>query len=188
MLPVFGLFDALGICLCKGRLALEGGDGNGELGHWVEVVGAAVDQLLDKLGQVGARGPLGGQIAHLLLDGDFAGEKQPEKTFWERLLATGGLGEDLLTFGNLRRGWSEATSLFEGSDSHSLATEANALFRVEHRAFPDQRLDAAGAAIDLVQRDFANDLGTIVLPQLLDLFDIFGNLGGKRLLERLCEM
>jgi hypothetical protein len=67
----------------------------------VEVAGAAVDELLNKLGDVGAGSPLGGEVADLLLGGDLTGQEEPEETFWERLLAAGGLGEELLAFGDL---------------------------------------------------------------------------------------
>jgi hypothetical protein len=46
----------------------------------VQVGGAAVDELLDELGHIGSRGPLGGQITDLLLGGDLAGQEQPEET------------------------------------------------------------------------------------------------------------
>lgn len=52
VLPVFCLLDALGVSLSEGGFALESGDGDGELGHWVEVVGAAVDELLDEFGEL----------------------------------------------------------------------------------------------------------------------------------------
>ena len=67
----------------------------------MEVVGAAVDELGDERRELAAGGPLGGQVADLLLSGDLAGEEEPEETFWERLLAAGGLGEELLAFGDL---------------------------------------------------------------------------------------
>jgi hypothetical protein len=46
----------------------------------VEVGRAAVDQLLDELGDVGAGGPLGGEVANLLLGGDLTGQEKPEET------------------------------------------------------------------------------------------------------------
>jgi hypothetical protein len=67
----------------------------------VEVAGAAVDELLNELGDVGTGSPLGGEVADLLLGGDLAGQEEPEETFWKRLLATGGLGKELLAFGDL---------------------------------------------------------------------------------------
>jgi hypothetical protein len=103
VLPVLRLVHALGVGLGEVGLVLEGSDGNGELGHGVEVAGAAVDELLDELGDVGAGGPLGGQVADLLLRGNLAGQEEPEKTLGKGLLATGGLGEELLAFGDLRR-------------------------------------------------------------------------------------
>lgn len=60
---------------------LEGGDGKGELSHWVEVVGAAVNQLLDEAWDVGAGSPLSREVAYLLLAWDFASKKEPEETW-----------------------------------------------------------------------------------------------------------
>ena len=113
VLPVLGLVHALGVGLGELRLVLERGDGDGELGHGVEVAGAAVDELLDERGDVRAGSPLGGQLADLLLGGDLAGEEEPEKTLGEGLLAAGGLGEQLLALGD------------------GLAAEADALLGVE---------------------------------------------------------
>ncbi|KAH3955371.1 hypothetical protein HBH53_007730 [Parastagonospora nodorum] len=53
-------------------LVLESSDGDGELSHWVEIARAAVDELLNELGDVGAGGPLGGQVADLLLGRNLA--------------------------------------------------------------------------------------------------------------------
>jgi hypothetical protein len=82
----------------------------------VEVAGAAVDELLDELGDVGAGSPLGGQVADLLLRGDLASEEEPEKTLGKRLLAAGGLGEQLLALGD------------------GLAAETDTFLRVENGA------------------------------------------------------
>jgi hypothetical protein len=46
----------------------------------VEVVRAAIDELLDELGDIGAGSPVGGQVTDLLLGWDFAGQEQPEET------------------------------------------------------------------------------------------------------------
>ena len=116
VLPVLRLVDALGVGLGEVGLVLESSDGERELGHGVEVAGAAVDELLDELGDVGAGSPLGGQVADLLLGGDLAGEEEPEKTLRKRLLAAGGLGEQLLALGD------------------GLAAEADTLLRVENGA------------------------------------------------------
>tara|TARA_R110002003_G_scaffold141_33_gene13161 strand:- start:22828 stop:23037 length:210 start_codon:yes stop_codon:yes gene_type:complete len=69
----------------------------------VEVARAAVDELFDKLGDVGAGGPFCREVADLLLGGDLASQQKPEETFGERLLAAGGLGEELLALGDLPR-------------------------------------------------------------------------------------
>lgn len=81
--PVLLLVDTLGVGLSERRGLLERGDGDRELGHGVEVVGAVVDQLLNELGDGGASGPVGGQVADLLLGGDLAGEEEPEETLTE---------------------------------------------------------------------------------------------------------
>ena len=116
MLPVLRLVHALGVGLGELGLVLESSDGERELGHGVEVAGAAVDKLLDKLGDVGAGSPLGRQVADLLLRGDLAGQEEPEKTLGKRLLAAGGLGEQLLALGD------------------GLAAETDTLLRVEDGA------------------------------------------------------
>lgn len=65
-------------------------------------------------------------------------------TFGKRLLATGSLGEDLLA---LRDG---------------LSTESDTLLSVEDGTLPDEGLDATGTAIDLVEGDLVDDLGTVL--------------------------
>lgn len=142
--PVLLLVDTLGISAGEGRGVLQSSDGDRELSHGVEVGRAAVDQLLDELGNVGAGSPLGGQVADLLLGGNLAGEEQPEKTLGEGFVAAGGLGQKLLALGN------------------GLAAEANALLGVEDGALPHEALDTTGTAIDLVESNLVDDLGTML--------------------------
>lgn len=101
VLPVLGLLHALGVSLSEGRLVLKSGNGDRELSHGVEGVGAAVDELLNELGEVGAGSPLSGEVADLLLRGNLTGKEEPEETLGKRLLTTGGLGEKLLALGDL---------------------------------------------------------------------------------------
>ena len=101
MLPVLGLLHALGVGLGEGRLVLESSDGQRELSHGVEGVGAAVNELLNELGEVGAGSPLGGEVANLLLGGNLTSEEEPEETLGEGLGTTGSLGEELLALGDL---------------------------------------------------------------------------------------
>jgi hypothetical protein len=133
----------------------------------VEVVGAAVDELGDERGELAAGGPLGGQVADLLLRGDLAGEEEPEETLGEGLGAAGSLGEDLLALGD------------------GLATEADTLLGVEDGALPDEGLDATGTTVDLVEGDLADNLGTVLLLEGLDLLDLLGEAGSEGLLEGL---
>ena len=65
-------------------------------------------------------------------------------TFRQRLLAAGSLGEDLLAFRN------------------GLATETDTLLGVENGAFPDEGLDSTGTAVDLVEGDLVDDLGSVL--------------------------
>ena len=76
--PVVLLVDTLGVGLGKGRGVFEGGNGEGELSHGVQVGRAAVDELLDELGHIGSGGPFGREIANLLLSRDLAGQEKPE--------------------------------------------------------------------------------------------------------------
>jgi len=78
--PVLLLVDALRVGLGEGRGLLKGSDGDGELRHGVKVGRAAVDELLNELGEVGASGPLGRKVTDLLLGRDLAGQEKPEET------------------------------------------------------------------------------------------------------------
>jgi hypothetical protein len=101
VLPVLGLLDTSGVCLSESGLTLESGHSEGELSHGVEIAGAAVDKLVDIGGNVGAGSPFSREVADLLLRRNLAGEKEPEKTFGEGLVATRSLRELLLTFRDL---------------------------------------------------------------------------------------
>lgn len=78
--PVVLLVHALCVGLGERRGVLKSGDGEGELSHGVKVGGATVDEFLDKLRDLGAGGPFGGQVAHLLLGGNLTGQEKPEET------------------------------------------------------------------------------------------------------------
>ena len=130
--PVFLLVDALGVGFGELGGVLERSDGDGELSHRVHVVGAAVDELFDELGKVGASSPVSREVSDLLFAGDLAGEEQPEKTFWKGFLSTRSLGEDFLAFWN------------------GLPPESDTLLRVKDGSFPNKGLDASGTTVDLI--------------------------------------
>jgi hypothetical protein len=67
----------------------------------VEGAGAAVDELLDEGGDIGAGSPLSREGANLGLRGDLASQEEPEETLREGLLTTRSLGEELLEVGDL---------------------------------------------------------------------------------------
>lgn len=116
--PVVPLVDALGVGAGERGGLLQSRDGHGELGHGMEVGRAAVDQLLDELGDLSPRSPVGREIADLLLAGDLTGEEKPEEALGQRLLSAGRLGEKLLAFRN------------------GLAAESDTLLGVQNRALP----------------------------------------------------
>lgn len=151
--PVLLLVDAPGVGLGELGGLLESRDGQRELGHGVEIGRAAVDQLLNELGEVGAGSPLGRKVADLLLGRDLTGEEKPEETLRKGLLATGSLGEELLALGD------------------GLSTETDALLGVEDGTLPDEALDATGTAIYLVKSDLVDDLGSM-LPVLEEKVDL----------------
>jgi hypothetical protein len=76
----------------------------------VEVIGAAVDQLFDELGKLGASSPFCGEVADLLFGWNLTGEEEPEKTLREWLFAAWGFGKEFLAFWDLFR------SVFELSE------------------------------------------------------------------------
>jgi hypothetical protein len=135
----------------------------------VEIGRAAVDQLLDELGEVGAGSPLGREITDLLLRRDLTGEEKPEETLRKGLLATGSLGEELLALGD------------------GLSTETDALFGVEDGTLPDEALDATSAAIYLVKSDLVDNLGSMLLAKSLDLLNLLWQQLGEALLQGLQE-
>jgi hypothetical protein len=54
----------------------------------------------------------------------------------------------------------EVVVVFEGT--YGLAAEADTFLRVENGALPDERLDATGTAVDLVEGDLADDLVAVL--------------------------
>lgn len=151
VLPVLGLLHTLGVGLGEGRLVLESGDGEGELGHWVEVAWAAVDELLNEFWDIGAGGPLGREVADLLLRWNLTGKEEPEETYrhyqpqisvhesWGCLPSgrgsspPGAFGRSCWHSGIY--GWSVIVFAIETCMyTHGLATETDTLLRVEDGA------------------------------------------------------
>lgn len=84
MAPILALVHAFGVGFGKSRFMLESCDSEGELGHWVEVTGAAVDEFFDEGRDVGTCGPFCREVTDLLLAGDFAAQEEPEKTWYSQ--------------------------------------------------------------------------------------------------------
>lgn len=138
--PVVGLWRALGVCLGKLRLRLQGSDGDRELGHWVQVGWGAVNQLLNVLWQGGSGRQLLGQGLGLGGRWNLAGQQQPEQSFWQRLASTWSL-------------WQLLLDVWDGS-----ASETDTLDWVQHRTLPDKALDTTHTTVGLFQENFANHL------------------------------
>lgn len=166
-LPVLGLVDTLRVGLCKDGVVLEGVDGQGELGHGVESLGAAVDKFFNKFRDGRASSPLGRESLDLLLGGDFTGDEQPEERLGKRLLTTISSGKQLLAFGD------------------GQTTEADTFLRVQDGTFPDKTLDATHTTIGHVDGDFTENLVAIFLAESLDFGLLLGDQLGKTLLQGL---
>lgn len=164
-LPVVGLVHALGVLFRKRGLGVEGGDGDGELGHGVHVAGEGLDHGQDVLGEMRLLGEFAREGADLGGGGHLAGEQQPEHGLGEHLGAGGALGQFLL-------------AVLDGA-----AVEADALVGVEDGALPDHGLEAAHAANGTGDGDIANLLLAVFL-QLLEE----GALGGDDLLQHALEL
>lgn len=70
-------------------------------GNRVTRLTAAVNELLNILGELASCSPFGRQSTNLVLGGDLAGEQEPEKTLGQRLGATWSLWQLLLAFWDL---------------------------------------------------------------------------------------
>ena len=80
MAPVFALGHTLGVSLCECRFVFESGDSKGELCHWVQVIGATVDELFDEFGDFRTSSPFCREISDLLFARNFTGQEEPEET------------------------------------------------------------------------------------------------------------
>lgn len=74
MAPVFGLRHALGVSFCEGRFVLQSRYSKRELSHWVQVIRAAVKELLDEARNRRAGSQVGRKIADLLFTWNLAGQ------------------------------------------------------------------------------------------------------------------
>ena len=165
--PVLLLVDALLVSLGELRVVLESSDGQRELGHGVEGVGASVEEILNEGGESSAIGPLGRETLDLLVGGDLTGDQKPEEGLGEGLLATLGSGEDSLALGD------------------GLAAETDTLLRVEDGTLPDETLDATHTTVSHINGGLAQDLATELGLDLLDLLALLGDQLAKAILQGL---
>lgn len=112
-LPIVGLVETLLVGLGEFGSVVQRRDGNGELGHRVQVCGEVVEHLVHECGKLSLFGELSRELANLVCGGDLAGQEKPEHGLGEHLCSRLSLGELLL-------------AVLDGS-----SVEANALVRVE---------------------------------------------------------
>ena len=134
-LPVFGLVDALFVRFGKGGGVIEGGDGAGELGHWVQVGGKAIEHVFDEVWEGRFLGEFSREGADLGRRGDLAGQEQPEHGFGQHFGAGGAFGEDLL-------------AVFDCS-----AVETDAFVCVEDGSFPNHCFESSALLVRLADGD-----------------------------------
>ena len=122
-----------------------------ELRHGVEGRRAAVDEVLNELGEGAASSPVLAEFGDLLLGGDLASNEQPEESFGQRLVTTGRLRKEVAAFGD------------------AVATEADTLLSIEHRAVPEKSGETTHTTVDLVYDDRAKGLLAMLSTNSLDL-------------------
>lgn len=163
VLPVLSLWDTLGVGLGELRLRFQSVDGNGELGHWVQVRRRSVDQVLDVLWQSGSGSQLLGESLGLSVSWNLTSKQQPEQSLRQWFLSTRSL-------------WQLLLDVRDGS-----ASETDTLDWVQDGTFPDETLDTTHTTVCLLQEHLANDGLTMLFLQLLDLLGLlwqdFGQTG-----------
>lgn len=171
--PVFGFVGALGVLGGEDRFGVERVDGGRELSHWVEVGWEVVEHLHDVGWKVSSARPLLGELFGLGVGWDFAGNQQPEQSFWQ-------------WFSAFFSSWQNASLQFW----NGVSLESDSLDWIEHRSLPNHGLHASHTTVNHVDVDFA-DLGLTVLGSKLfdfslllwdhldDLFSEGGNISSR---------
>lgn len=107
---------------------------------------APVKDLLDEFWDSSASGPVLGELVDLLLGGDFTGDEEPEKTFGQWLLPTGGLGKSLLDIGDGFAAETDALLCLKSwSWRMSKGKTKKRLTGIQNGAIPNQRGQATHA-------------------------------------------
>lgn len=166
-LPVLLLVYTVRVGLGEGRVVVKSVNGDGELSHGVESVGASVDQLLNELGDGSPGSPLLGETLDLLVGRDLTSQKQPEESFRQGLGTTRSSGELLLALGD------------------GQATESDTLVGVENGTLPDKALDTSHTTVSHVDGDIAEGLGAVGGTGSLDVFNLLGDELSHAVLEGL---
>ena len=161
VVPVLLFVDAVAVGGLELGLGLAAHDRDGELGHRVHALGEALDHLRHVRRQSRALSELLREGSGLRLGRDLAREEQPEEALRKRLLAVGRRRKGR----RIRR----AAAVLQLRDG--VATEADALLRVQQRRLVDHAADAAHAAVRLIHGALPEDLVAHGLAHLDDLLD-----------------
>ena len=157
----------MSVSLGKLGLRLQSSNSNGKLGHWMQVLWQAVQQLLNVLRQLRSGSQIGRQCLHLALSWHFTGQQQPKDGFWQWLITISCLWQLLLDVWN------------------GTASESDTFFWVQNRTFPNKTLDTTHTTVCLFQQHFTNHGLTVFLLQLLDFLSLFWENLSKPLLQSL---
>mmetsp|Transcript_3469 Transcript_3469/g.8256 ORF Transcript_3469/g.8256 Transcript_3469/m.8256 type:complete len:265 (+) Transcript_3469:789-1583(+) len=165
---VVGLWRAIGVGFRELRLGLAGIEANAQLSHGMHVLWKAVDQCFDVLGELGTRVQFGGKRVDLFLGRNLRRQKQPQKTFQERLTIAShsGVGrKNCLALGN------------------GQSTESDTFGRIQVRSLPYHAFDGTSSTNALVDSDFSDDVIPMVLFQCSNILLLFWNLCGQCFLK-----
>ncbi len=164
--PEFGLGHAFAVSPREDRVVLHGHDAHRELGHGMGVDRHRVQRGLGVVGHrlVLAEDPR--DLAHVVVGGDLPRQQQVEHALGQRLLPARGLGQSFLQLGD------------------AVAAEADPLVGIDRRRLGDHALDAAHAAVGLLDRDLGDLVVPVLLHQPLDLVAGSRDRGGQFLLQR----
>lgn len=93
---------------------------------------ASVDEVLDELGDGRAGGPVGREGGTLLGSRDLTSEQEPEQSLGQGLVASGGLGEELLALGDGLAAETDALVCKSGDECESVSRSC-----ADHRVASD---------------------------------------------------
>jgi len=163
--PVGGLVNTLGVSLGELGLGVHESNSGGELGHWVDILGEVIEHLSDVRWEASSLVPLVGERLSLLGGWNFAGNKEPEKSFGKRFATFDGGWKKILAFGD------------------GLASESDTLVSIKDGGLPDHSLDTTHTTISHINCHISKRIAAMIFSEFLDLGDLAGDLGSNDFLQ-----